>query len=314
MKVFHCQHCGQMVYFANTRCERCGHLLGYIPDLAILSALAPLGEERWHPLAARDRPSRFCANAAHDACNWLIPAESPDMYCRACRLNRTIPDLDTLENRLRWQRLESAKHRLVYGLLRLRLPLTNRFDDPEAGLAFDFLANTEEMAREQAQIVTGHATGLITIDIAEADDAERERHRQDMAESYRTLLGHFRHEVGHYYWDRLVRGGPWLSSFRDLFGDERQDYGASLARHYADGPLPTGGSASSAATPVPTLGRISRKPGRITCTSWTPWRRHTRSVYASVPKETPIPRLPWRSTSIPTVSGTSTFWSGHGCH
>jgi hypothetical protein len=87
MKVFHCQHCGQMVYFANTRCERCGHLLGYIPDLAILSALAPLGEERWHPLAARDRPSRFCANAAHDACNWLIPAESPDMYCRACRLN-----------------------------------------------------------------------------------------------------------------------------------------------------------------------------------------------------------------------------------
>jgi hypothetical protein len=236
MKVFHCQHCGQMVYFANTRCERCGHLLGYIPDLAILSALAPLGEERWHPLAAPDRPSRFCANAAHDACNWLIPAESPDMYCRACRLNRTIPDLDTLENRLRWQRLESAKHRLVYGLLRLRLPLTNRFDDPEAGLAFDFLANTEEMAREQAQIVTGHATGLITIDIAEADDAERERHRQDMAESYRTLLGHFRHEVGHYYWDRLVRGGPWLSSFRDLFGDERQDYGASLARHYADGP------------------------------------------------------------------------------
>jgi hypothetical protein len=225
-----------MVYFANTRCERCGHLLGYIPDLYALSALVPLGEDRWQPVAALDRPSRFCANAAHDVCNWLIPAESADTYCRACRLNRTIPDLDNLENRLRWQSLETAKHRLVYSLLRLSLPLTSWFDDPNTGLAFDFLANSEKMVREHTQIITGHAAGLITIDIAEADDAERERHRRDMVESYRTLLGHFRHEVGHYYWDRLVRGGPWSPAFRDLFGDERQDYGASLARHYANGP------------------------------------------------------------------------------
>jgi hypothetical protein len=225
-----------MVYFANTRCERCSFPLGYIPDLETLSALAPLGQGRWQPLADPGRPLRFCANAAHDACNWLIPADVPEPFCRACRLNRTIPDLDTVENLLRWRNLETAKHRLVYGLLRLGLPLTSRFDNPETGLAFDFLANSEKMVLEKRQIVTGHAAGLITIDIAEADDAERERHRRDMVESYRTLLGHFRHEVGHYYWDRLVRGGPWLSSFRDLFGDERQDYGASLVRHYADGP------------------------------------------------------------------------------
>jgi hypothetical protein len=225
-----------MVYFANTRCERCGFPLGYIPDLEVLSALAPLEKGLWQPLAAPILPSRFCANAAHDACNWLIPDGSPDLFCRACLLNRTIPDLDTVENLLRWQRLETAKHRLVYGLLKLGLPLSSRFDDPKTGLAFDFLANSEKMVLEERRIVTGHAAGLITIDIAEADDAERERHRQDMVESYRTLLGHFRHEVGHYYWDRLVRGGPWLSSFRDLFGDERQDYSASLVRHYANGP------------------------------------------------------------------------------
>ncbi|WP_207460301.1 putative zinc-binding peptidase [Azospirillum sp. SYSU D00513] len=236
MKIFRCQHCGQMVYFANTRCERCGHRLGYIPDLAVLSALAPLAGDAWQPLADPARTMRFCANAVHDVCNWLIPAGNANPFCRACRLNRTIPDLDRWDNRLRWQRLETAKHRLVYGLLRLGLPLTSRFDDPEQGLAFDFLANSGRVGREQAQIVTGHAAGLITIDIAEADDAERERHRQDMAESYRTLLGHFRHEVGHYYWDRLVRNGLWLAAFRDLFGDERQDYGASLARHYAEGP------------------------------------------------------------------------------
>ncbi|HYD67122.1 putative zinc-binding peptidase [Azospirillum sp.] len=241
MKVFHCQSCGQMVYFANTRCERCGHRLGYLPDLAVLSALAPLEGDRWRPLAAPTRPSRFCANAAHDACNWLIPAESPGAFCQACRLNRTIPDLGPWENRLRWQRLETAKHRLVYGLLRLGLPLVSRFDDPETGLAFDFLANSDRtdsdrIAREHFQIVTGHAAGLITIDIAEADDAERERHRRDMAESYRTLLGHFRHEVGHYYWDRLVRSSPWIAAFRDLFGDERRDYQTSLSTYYAQGP------------------------------------------------------------------------------
>jgi hypothetical protein len=225
-----------MVYFANTRCERCGHRLGYIPDLAVLSALDPLGGDRWRPLADSTRPSRFCANAAFDACNWLVPADSADMFCRACRLNRTIPDLDRWQNLVRWQRLETAKHRLVYGLLRLGLPLASRFDDPETGLAFDFLANSERMVREHTQVVTGHAAGLITIDIAEADDAERERHRQDMAEAYRTLLGHLRHEVGHYYWDRLVRSGPWIKAFRELFGDERRDYGASLATHYAQGP------------------------------------------------------------------------------
>ncbi|WP_448190910.1 zinc-binding metallopeptidase family protein [Azospirillum sp. sgz301742] len=236
MKVFHCQHCGQMVYFANTRCERCGHRLGYLPDRMVLSTVIPLGGDRWSPLAAPDQPSRFCANAVHDVCNWLVPAGSPDAFCRACRLNRTIPDLDRGENRVRWQRLETAKHRLVYGLLRLDLPLTNRFDDPQAGLAFDFLAAPEEMIRDHAQIVTGHAAGLITIDIAEADDAERERHRQDMAESYRTLLGHFRHEVGHYYWERLVQAGPWIPAFRGLFGDERRDYRTSLDAHYAQGP------------------------------------------------------------------------------
>jgi hypothetical protein len=236
MKVFHCQTCGQMVYFGNTRCERCRSVLGYLPDSAVLTTLVPLEDDLWLPSAARDRPVRFCANAAHDACNWLVPAEDPRVFCRACRLNRTIPDLGVPENRLRWQLVEEAKHRLVYGLLRLGLPLTSRFDDPEAGLAFDFLAGSDAMGRQHSRVVTGHAAGLITIDIAEADDAERERHRQEMGEPYRTLLGHFRHEIGHYYWDRLVRGSPWIESFRDLFGDERRDYQASLRSHYEEGP------------------------------------------------------------------------------
>ncbi|WP_204487420.1 zinc-binding metallopeptidase family protein [Archangium primigenium] len=236
MKIFNCQQCGLMVYFSNTRCERCAHALGYLPELTTLSALTPLEDGRFSPLAAPERTSRFCANAAHAACNWLVPADSPDDYCRACQLNRTIPPLNEGDNLLRWQRLEVAKHQLVYGLLRLGLPVVGKGEEPERGLAFDFLARLKGKGGKPAPVVTGHASGLITIDVTEADDAERERHRRDLAEPYRTLLGHFRHEVGHYYWDRLVNGGPWLDAFRTLFGDERQDYGECLKAHYADGP------------------------------------------------------------------------------
>lgn len=234
MRLFECQNCGQLLYFENTRCEKCGHILGYLPELSVLSALAPAGDGDWQPLADSERLSRFCGNAAHGACNWLLPTESANGLCAACGLNRTIPNLGISEQRERWQRLEAAKHRLVYGLLRLQLPVISRWQDPEHGLAFDFLAGGG-LAQEPG-IITGHAFGVITIDIAEADDAERERNRRDMAEPFRTLLGHFRHEIGHYYWDRLVRDSLWLGAFRELFGDEREDYQARLRNHYAGGP------------------------------------------------------------------------------
>ena len=236
MRLFECQHCGQLLYFENTRCERCKHVLGYLYDRTDLSALTADGGDRWRPLVAPDETFRFCGNALFGACNWLVPAESSDLLCRACRLNRTIPNLDAPENILLWQRLEAAKHRLVYGLLHLGLPLASKFEDAEKGLAFDFLVGSDATFHEGPHVVTGHARGLITIDVAEADDAERERHRRDMAEHYRTLLGHFRHEIGHHYWERLVRNGRWHGTFRDMFGDERQDYGAALRRHYANGP------------------------------------------------------------------------------
>jgi hypothetical protein len=235
MKLFECQNCGQLLYFENTRCERCGYVLGYMAERVVLSALAPEGMT-WRPLAAPDETRRLCANAAYDACNWLVSSDSPHGFCEACRLNRTIPDIDAPYNRLLWQRLEGAKHRLVYTLLRLDLPVISKYDDAERGLAFDFLAGSDAGFTDGPQVITGHAQGLITIDIAEADDAEREQHRQDMAEPYRTLLGHFRHESGHHYWERLVRGGAWQEAFRETFGDERADYGVALDTHYDAGP------------------------------------------------------------------------------
>jgi hypothetical protein len=235
MKLFECQACGQPLYFENTRCESCGRGLGCLPSIQDISALEPEGEGRWKALALPDMPFRFCANAEYEACNWLVSLEESSPYCRACRHNRTVPDLSIEQNLIRWRSLEGAKRRLFYTLLKLELPLVARAEDPQ-GLAFDFLADPTENSPNGPSILTGHDNGLITINIAEADNAERERRRHSMGEPYRTLLGHFRHEIGHYFWNVLVRNDPSLESFRQIFGDERQDYGEALQAHYANGP------------------------------------------------------------------------------
>jgi hypothetical protein len=232
MRLFKCQSCGQVLYFENTHCERCGHRLGYLPDRFIVSALEPEGE-RWHALAAPQGLVRFCDNAGHDACNWLMADDAAGTLCAACRHNRTIPDLTAGDNVLHWRRLEMAKHRLFYALLRLRLPLVTRTEDPEHGLAFDFLADGASPAGPK--VLTGHDNGLITIALAEADDAERERRRTQMGEPYRSLLGHFRHEVGHYFWDVLIRDGGRLDACRAVFGDDSVDYNEALQTYYKNG-------------------------------------------------------------------------------
>jgi hypothetical protein len=225
MKLFECQHCGQLLYFENTRCESCGLRLGYLPAKETVTAVEPEGE-LWRALAEPEKRYRFCANAAHDVCNWLVHADGPDAFCEACRHNRTIPAITLPENLERWRKIELAKHRLFYTILKLRLPLSTRADDPD-GLAFDFLADDAGAPGHSAPVMTGHANGLITINLAEADDAERERQRTQMGEPYRTLLGHFRHEIAHYYWVRLIANSPHLDEFRAVFG---------VQAHYANGP------------------------------------------------------------------------------
>ena len=234
MRLFRCQECGQTVFFENRLCEQCGHALGYLPERFELLTLNSNGEAL-KPIRQQHRTFRYCANAAHGACNWLISGDSPENFCAACRHNNVIPDLDQGDNLLRWQRMEWAKHRLFYTLTALNLPLKNLADDPEHGLAFNFLADPPGPG---PNILTGHDEGLITINLNEADDSFREKLRAEMGEPYRTLLGHFRHEVGHYFWDLLVRDTGRLDSCRALFGDDRQDYAQALQRHYAEGPPP----------------------------------------------------------------------------
>ncbi len=235
MKVFHCSHCRHVVFFENTRCVNCGYSLAYVPELAEVVAIEPLAAGLWRiPMRAfRRRRFRLCQNYSQDnVCNWAVAAEDPLSLCQSCRLTQIIPNLAVPGNREAWFRLEAAKRRVIYSLMQLKCPIETRLQDPEGGLAYEFLSDTDA----NSPVLTGHAHGVITVNVAEADDAERERRRLQLGEPYRTLLGHFRHEVGHYFWERLVRQSARLEQFRSVFGDERLDYAAALKAHYQNGP------------------------------------------------------------------------------
>jgi len=237
VRVFHCDHCESLVFFENTTCVTCGHRLAYLPDLTLVGSLEAIDDARWRsPLpAAADRAYRLCANYTGEAvCNWAVLDEDEHPLCQSCRLTRVIPDLSQPGHREAWYRLEGAKRRLVYSLLGLGLPVLNRIDDPNHGLAFEFKSDGHEPGG--GPVLTGHARGVITINVAEADDAEREKTKRALHEPYRTLLGHVRHESGHYYWERLIEGTGRLDAFREAFGDERPDYAAALQAHYDAGP------------------------------------------------------------------------------
>ncbi len=175
----------------------------------------------------------YCINKKYQLCNWIIPIDSKTPFCKACDLNHTIPNISIQGYLQKWQDIEIAKHRLVYALLRLDLPVFNKPTNSEKGIAFDFVSNNQY--DQNIPILTGHDNGLITINIAEADDIEREMARKNMAELYRTLIGHFRHEIGHYYWDRLIKDTNKQSDFRKVFGDETRDYTDSLQKYYQHG-------------------------------------------------------------------------------
>jgi hypothetical protein len=238
MKAFSCA-CGQPLFFHNLHCLACGREAGYDPTAHTLGAIEPAGAGLWVRNGDARVPARQFRTCAHRpaaaACNWLVPADEPESICLSCRLTRTIPPLDRPGNAERLRAIESAKRRALFALQRLDLPLEpKRGPDDAAGLAFDFL---EQLPGGPA-VMTGHANGLITLNVAEADPDYREKKREGLEEPYRTLVGHFRHELGHYYWDRLIWNSEWLEPFRQLFGDERASYAEALDRHYRNGAPP----------------------------------------------------------------------------
>ncbi|MCB1278983.1 putative zinc-binding metallopeptidase [Prosthecobacter sp.] len=225
MQRFTCD-CGNVLFFGSSRCLKCSSDVGYDPQCGVMLRVRP------------DSAMKRCDNGVkHSVCNWLLPASATATLCIACRMNRTIPDLSTPRNRMLWARMEMAKRRLIYTLLRIGITLPSKKENPRTGLAFDIVSTLSNPS-----VTTGHLNGVITVNLEEADDSYRQFNQQQLGENSRTLLGHFRHESAHYLWQRHLSELPWDDpqrlAFRERFGDEWLDYSAALTRHYEKGAPP----------------------------------------------------------------------------
>ena len=232
MRDFICPNCGQHLAFENSVCLNCGSALGFSLDDRALLVIAS-GDESGHGGAVDADKYQLCANLHLAECNWLVEKSPVARLCASCALTRTRPNDDAPKALAAFAAAEKAKRRLIVELVELKLPIVGRDEDPQYGLAFDLLSSAKD------KVFTGHHNGVITLDLAEGDDVHREQLRVAMDEPYRTLLGHFRHEIGHYYFYRLVDPSePNARRFRELFGDPTTDYQAALDHHYHEGAPP----------------------------------------------------------------------------
>ena len=232
MRTFECDSCGGALFFENDTCLACSKHVGFCSDELRM----------WTVETSAASGLAQCRNwTEYAACNWFVAAgaAAEPGYCAACMLNEVVPDLSDAHRRELWIETERAKRRLIFTLLELGLPLLGRGD--KQPLRFRLLADervdtgaVDPPPRDC--VYTGHDNGVLTINIVEADDAHREAMRKRLNERYRTMLGHLRHEIGHYYWYLLVEGGPLQERFRQLFGDERADYDEAMRKHYEAAP------------------------------------------------------------------------------
>jgi hypothetical protein len=220
---FSCPNCGQRLAFENSRCLQCGNDLGF--DLAVRDFVI-LGTAG---ITVDEPARRRCGNTHVAVCNWLVSVEAPTTLCVSCALTRTRPAGHDLAALPLFGEAEAAKRRLVMELSELDLPITGRDADPENGLCFDLLSSA------RSRVVTGHFDGVVTLDLAESDDVHREQLRKSMDEPYRTLLGHFRHEIGHFYFSAIASIAEQRQELERLFGDPDSDYQDAMDRHYRSG-------------------------------------------------------------------------------
>lgn len=218
-----CPSCRQFVYLNALRCPKCDAELGYHlltrQFYSLRRGQTVIDGQTWHT----------CSNRGWD-CNWLVWEGAPAGRCFSCRLTRARPDNDDTVALGKLATTEEAKRRLILQLGDLGLPLVP-WDVEPGGLGFDLLSSISLGRR----VSIGHANGIITIDLAETLDDRREALRVQFGEPYRTMLGHLRHEVGHYFQNVLLTDDSMWAECRDLFGDERASYQDAITRHYTFG-------------------------------------------------------------------------------
>ncbi len=287
MKRLACPSCGKEVHFRNQSCVNCGTQIVFDADASVMRAVGP--------------DAVLCANAVGAGCNWMAVTAQPGSFCLACQHNHIVPDARMDGNPARWREVERAKRKLIYGLMQWNLPRPTRAQNPVNGLAFAFLADAVG-PNGVTPVLTGHENGLITINIAESDDDVRVARRTAMDEPYRTLIGHMRHEIGHYYWSMLVENTPHIDRYRTLFGDERADYAAALQRHYDKG-APQGWRQSHISA------YATSHPWEDFAETWAHWMHiadavETAAAYALSIDGVPVTQNAYRATDVDPIITT----------
>jgi hypothetical protein len=218
-----CPHCRRFIYLDTLVCPDCEATLAYhVPSrefVGLREGRATVDGEMWFA----------CSNRGW-GCNWLVHEDAAAGRCISCRLTRTQPDADDTIAMEKLAKTEESKRRMLIQLGDLGLPIVPWYTQP-GGLGFDLLSSLSEGRR----VTIGHANGIITIDLAESLDDRREALRVRLGEPYRTMLGHLRHEVGHYYQKVLITDEETWSRCRALFDDERASYQEAIKRHYSLG-------------------------------------------------------------------------------
>ncbi len=226
MQPFPCSVCEQLLFFDNWTCLRCGSQVGYVPEAGQLVALRSV-EDWFERIDGEPGRYRHCSNRSIARCNWVIPLGDAAARCASCRLTSVRPNDTEVASIQAFGDAEAAKRRLIHQLTALGLPVIDRSVDVVRGVTFELLSS------RRRNVITGHDSGVITLDLSESDDAHREFVRRQLGEPYRTVLGHLRHEIGHYYWPSLVQQQGHVPEFRTLFGDERVTYEDAKVRYYA---------------------------------------------------------------------------------
>ncbi len=248
MKAFFCS-CGNKLYFENSLCLNCRREAGWCPVCKGIHAIESDGDGNYQCTNPECKAAlRKCYNyATYNICNRMVENKGQQKdsqnLCDYCKLTDTIPDLSVDNNIEKWYQLEVAKRRLLYLLDTIGLPYGSKQDQFELPLSFDFKQDVEPTSfmgwvsiGKGEKVYTGHANGKITINVKEADPVEREKLRVEMGETQRTLIGHFRHEIGHYYWQLLVQGKD-EEGYKKVFGDhENPTYSDAMDYYYKNGP------------------------------------------------------------------------------
>lgn len=248
MKTFMCSCTGNpALFFESNSCYNCGRVVGITDNFQLVQ---PFNFDQltgnYFLDNSDDIQYKKCQNFLnYQACNGMIQVGATDEkgalinYCFSCRYNDTIPNLSIRGHLPLWIKMENAKRRALYTLKALSLPLQNIYQDPFYGITFTFGVDSDVNDHFKTRlhngpaITTGHNCGHITINLAEADDVARSKIKMDMGENYRTLLGHFRHEFGHYYFDVLIADNTYnYNMYKDCFNDVGQDYTMAQNDYY----------------------------------------------------------------------------------